>query len=177
MSKILLLVLAAATLDSRAGRVDPAVTDPFLGRWALNVPRSKYPPGECPSRMVIEMKAAGRGIHYVSETTFSNGRSAHAEYTANYDGRPVVVTGNHGILLPVSLERRARELVVASYTRAMQVLATSTRVVSKDGRMMTITTTSRDRAGKTVTNVGVYDKTREARTPPAAARRGRAAQV
>jgi hypothetical protein len=66
--------------------------------------------------------------------------------------------GTHGILLPVSLKRIAPNAVVASYTRGLQVVATSRRVVSNDGRVMTVTTVSRDRTGKTVTNIGVYER-------------------
>jgi len=157
MKKILFLTVAAVLLGSRAGRAEPA-PDPFVGRWTMNVERSTYPPGECPRRMVIEMEPAGHGIHYVSETTYANGRSSRSEYTARYDGRPVVVVGSHGILLPVALERPAPDVVVASYTKAAQVVATSRRVVSKDGRVMTITTTSRGPSGKAVTNVGVYER-------------------
>jgi len=61
--------------------------------------------------------------------------------------------------LPVSLKRIDRNTVEASYLRGRQVVATSRRVVSKDGRTMTITTTSPDKDGKTVTNVGVYERT------------------
>ena len=63
-----------------------------------------------------------------------------------------------GILLPVSLKRMADNTVVASYTKALRVVATSRRVVSTDGKVMTITTTSRDPSGKPVTNVGVYER-------------------
>jgi hypothetical protein len=62
------------------------------------------------------------------------------------------------MLLPVSLKQLDSNTVVASYTRALQAVATSRRVVSKDGRLMTITTTSRDRSGKSVTSIGVYEK-------------------
>jgi hypothetical protein len=62
------------------------------------------------------------------------------------------------MLLPVSLQQVDSNTVVATYSRALQVVATSRRVVSRDGRFMTITTTSRDRSGKNITNVGVYKK-------------------
>jgi hypothetical protein len=155
MKKLFGLLMAATLLNSAVGW---AATDPFAGKWTLNVKRSKYPPGACPKRMVIEMETVGRGVHYSSETILANGNSTRSEYTANYDGTPVIVVGAHGILLPVSLKRMAANAVVASYTKALQVVATSRRVVSIDGRVMTITTTSRDRSGKVVTNVGVYEK-------------------
>ncbi len=136
-----------------------ADTDPFAGTWTLNLRKSKYPPGAAPRRMVIHMETAGDGILYQSETIDANGRSSKAEYIAGYDGREAVVKGGVGLLLPVSLKRIDRNTVEASYLRGRQVVATSRRVVSKDGRTMTITTTSPDKDGKTVTNVGVYERT------------------
>ncbi len=132
--------------------------DPFLGKWTLDVQRSKYPTGIRPKQMMIEMSAAGHGVHYHSETLLTNGRSVSADYTADYSGKPVVVLGARGMLLPVSLKRTAPNAVVATYTSGFQVAATSRRVVSASGKVMTVTTTSRDASGKTVTNIGVYRK-------------------
>jgi hypothetical protein len=134
-------------------------TDPFVGRWTLNTQKSKYPPGTCPKRMVIEMEPAGRGIRYHSETTLANGGSTYSDYTADYNGKQAIVMGARGMLLPVALKRTNTNTVVASYTKSLQVVATSRRVVSPDGRFMTITTTSQDRSGKPVTSVGVYERT------------------
>ena len=148
-------VLFAITLLATSAM---ATTDPFLGKWDLDVHRSKYPAGTCPKQMVIEMEAAGQGIRYRSETTYANGRSAQAQYTADYSGRQAIVIGAHGLLLPVSLKRTDSHTVVASYSRGFQVVATSRRVVSRNGRLMTITTTSEDRSGKKFIAVGVYQK-------------------
>jgi hypothetical protein len=133
-------------------------SDPFLGRWVLDGKQSKYPAGSCPKLMTIEMSAVGRGIHYHSETQLANGRSFEADYTAEYDGKPVMVGGDRGMLLPVALKRVGHSDVVATYSRGFQVLATSRRAVSRDGKTMTVTTTSQDGSGKSVTNVGVYRK-------------------
>jgi hypothetical protein len=117
------------------------------------------------------MAPAGNGIHYQSDSAFANGSLAHSEYTAEYNGKPVIVMGLYGMLVPVSLQRTSSNTVVASYTKSLQVIATSRRVVSSDGRSMTITTISRDQSGKTVTNVGVYEKGE----PPIAHSRDRSA--
>jgi hypothetical protein len=154
--KELRCLLIAATLSSST--MGWSATDPFAGKWTLNVEKSKYPPGACPKGMVIEMETRGGGVHYSSEAILANGSSTRSEYTADYDGKPVIVVGTHGILLPVSLKRIAPNTVVASYTKGLQVVATSRRVVSNDGRVMTVTTVSRDRTGKTVTNIGVYER-------------------
>jgi hypothetical protein len=39
-----------------------AESDPFFGTWKMDVLHSKYPDGNCPKSMVIEMKEAERGI-------------------------------------------------------------------------------------------------------------------
>jgi hypothetical protein len=159
MRKPMYLVIVVAVLVTAAA----ASSDPFIGKWILNPQQSKYPPGECPKRMVIEMDATGQGIRYRSEAVYANGGTTHSQYAAEYNGKPVLVLGNNGMLLPVSLKRLDSHTVVASYFKSFEVVATSRRVVSHDGRRMTITTTSRDRFGKSVTTVGVYERQIEPR--------------
>jgi hypothetical protein len=147
-------VIAVITLAA----CSTASSDPFVGKWILNPQQSKYPVATRPKRMVIEMERQGNGIHYRSDTTYANGATARSEYTAAYDGKSALVTGNRGMLLPVFLKRPNSHTVIASYTKALQIVATSRRVVSKDGQHMTITTISKNPQGKDVTIVGVYDR-------------------
>jgi len=139
-------------------------TDPFVGKWKMNVKKSKFAPGACPKSMVINMESVGDGIRYYSETTYANHRSSRSEYTADYNGAQLIVTGDYGMLLPVSLKRPDSNTVIASYTSALQIVARSRRVVSKDGRIMIITTTSADHSGKYVTSIGVYERAGPAAT-------------
>jgi hypothetical protein len=147
--------------------LSPAIlhaADPFLGKWSLDVKRSRYPVGACPKEMTIEMAKAEHGVHYHSETRLTSGGSIRADYTAEYDGKAVIVIGARGMLLPVSLKRAGPNVVIATYTSGFQTVATSRRIVSADGGVMTITTTSRDGAGKAVTHVGVYQRAKSAVT-------------
>jgi hypothetical protein len=150
-----LLALAALSANLLAGTAN---ADPFAGTWVMNAGKSIYPPGMAPKSMTIVMEPAGNGIHYRSESTFANGISTTASYTADYNGREVMVTGSRGMLLPVSLKRTDARTVTASYLRGMQVVATSVRAISEDGQVMTITTASRNAKDENVTAVGVYEK-------------------
>ena len=154
MKKTALILFAVTLLLSAAA----AATDPFTGKWILNVGKSKYPPNTCPKKMVIEMEPTEKGIRYRSDTTYANGNSTYSQYTADYNGKQVIVMGSRGMMYPVFLKRIDARTVVASYTKGLQVVATSRRVVSKNGRVMTVTTTSKGDDGKSVTNVGVYEK-------------------
>lgn len=131
--------------------------DPFLGKWVLDVHASHYPAKTCPKAMTIEMTRELRGIHYQSHTEPFVGEPFDVEYTADYDGKPAIVTGSKGIMLPVILQRKGAA-VIATYRNASQVAATSERILSDQNRTMTITTVSYDSAGNVVKNLGVYRK-------------------
>ena len=107
-------IVAMAIMVSGAS----AASDPFLGRWVLDVAASQYPPGSCPTAMVVEMDAADHGIRYRSDTTYANGNTVRSEYTAAYDGIQALVVGTHGMMLPVrsSVQIHARHRVVHERT-------------------------------------------------------------
>jgi len=132
--------------------------DPFVGRWALDTRQSKYPQVACPKQMTIEMTTVGDAIHYHSVTVLENGTAFSADYTASYNDVPTMVTGAKGVLLPVSLHKDSTNEVTASYKSGFETRATSRRVVSEDGKTMTVTTTSHDGAGNVSKNIGVYRK-------------------
>ena len=132
--------------------------DPFEGKWILNIQKSSYPAGTLPKQMVIEMTSLGDGIRYRSETVLASGKTSTTEYTADYNGKQVIVSGSGGMLAPVSLKRIAPNIVEAEYMRGLTVVATSRRSVSNDGKLLTVTTKSKNAAGKSVTNLGVYQK-------------------
>ena len=120
---------------------------------------SIYPAGTCPKAMTIEMRPAGNGVWYQSTTTYKNGATVHAEYTADYDGKQAMVKTERGFLLPVTIKRIDARTAEASYARGFQVVATSRRVVSPDGKTMRITTLSKDATGRNVKTVGFYKRT------------------
>ena len=148
--KLCLLLLPAVLFAGSA--------DPFVGAWHLNPSKSRYAPGQCPKSMTIEMASAGNGISYRSETEFADGRRSKTSYTAAYDGPEALVMGSAGMQTPVVLKRLGYRMVEADYVRNMHVVASSRRVLSANDRVMTITTTSKDKNGKEITSFGVYEK-------------------
>lgn len=140
-----------------------AAPDPFDGTWQMNLKKSKYKAGTLPKAMKIKMETVAEGVHYVSETTQPDGKVLLTEYTAAYDERPMLVRSGAGLTTPVALKRIDANTVEATYRRMKDVQATSRRTVSKDGKTMTITTVSKDKAGKSVTNIGVFTRVEEAK--------------
>lgn len=130
--------------------------DLFLGTWRLDTQASHYAAGEMPRSMVIVMAQAPEGISYRSVATRADGRSATAEYLADYSGNLAMVVGDAGMLVPVSVRRIDPYTVEATYIRGFKPVAVSRRVVSPDGSVMTITTNSPGAAAPALANVGVY---------------------
>jgi hypothetical protein len=145
----MLLAIGAAAADER---------DPFVGVWELDTGLSKYESMDMPKTMLIVMQAAPQGVQYRSDTTFANHRVTSAAYTAEYDGPPAMVTGDAGLMAPVVLKRKDRNTVDAVYVRGFQTIASSRRVVSTDGAIMTITTSSKSTQGANIVNIGIYHK-------------------
>jgi hypothetical protein len=151
------MMMLVLFVSSGAAAVDD---DPFVGVWVLDVANSRYPSGTCPDSMQVEMKPAGGGVQYRSDAAYANGRTVHTEYTADYNGNQAIVMGNHGMMLPVFLKRIDPHWVRASYTKSLQVVATSERVLSPDGLTMTITTTFSVSPDEKVTTIAVFHKVR-----------------
>ena len=130
--------------------------DLFLGTWTLDVGASHYAAGALPRSMVIVMAETAEGISYRSVSRLPDGRSTTAEYVADYLGNLAMVVGDAGMLVPVQLRRIDAYTVEATYIRGFKAVAVSRRVVSLDGSVMTITTSSPGHTGPSLANVGVY---------------------
>jgi len=150
----LLLGFAAVIVP---GRTALAQTDPAIGSWTLNVAKSTYTPGPAPRSQTITITASAKGIKVVSKGIDGKGKPTSTEYTAGFDGQNVPVMFNliYDSLSQKRIDKNTTELV---RKKAGKVVQTATRVVSADGKTMTITTNGADEQGRPVSNVAVFDR-------------------
>jgi hypothetical protein len=137
--------------------------DPFIGTWMMDIGASRYSSSEQPRKMVIVMGESADGVQYRSVSVQRDGRTITTEYVADYLGHLAMVLGNAGMMAPVSVTRIDSCTVEASYMRGFKAVAVSRRVLSRNGLVMTITTTSRSESGGQLVNVGVYLKAKSAK--------------
>ena len=131
--------------------------DPGLGTWTLNVAKSKYMPGPAPKSSTVSFSAAGAGIRAVIDAVGVDGSKLHWEYTANLDGKPSPVTGNPDGDMVMATRVNATT-IETRYTLKGKPTTTNRRVVSADGKTLTVTTTGVNAQGQKVTNVLVFEK-------------------
>ena len=139
-----------ATLSAQA-------SDPRMGTWKLNVAKSKYSPGPAPQALTVKVEPSGQGEKATAEFVNADGTRTTTQYTANFDGKDNPLTGSQ-IADTVSLKRIDARTTDRTDKKGGKVAQTLKRVVSKDGKTMTVTTKGTNAQGQAVNNVAVFAK-------------------
>jgi hypothetical protein len=156
MKTTMLLVSALALSPVAQAQTKP---DAVIGTWTLNVAKSKYDPGPAPKNSTLTFAVAGDGIKVTAKGQDAAGNPTSTEYTAKYDGKdyPVALVGNPDFDT-LSLKRVDAWKAEGTRKKAGKVVQSYTRVVSGDGKTLTLTVDGTDAKGRKVHNVIVYDK-------------------
>jgi hypothetical protein len=131
--------------------------DPVLGTWKLNLEKSSYNPGPAPKSQTRIYEAHPEGIRVTIKTTMPDGRSTSVQHPLNYDGKEHPITGSSqsDAIVLQKIDDYTSEAVLK---HASKVLGRNRRVVSNDGKTMTISYEGTDNRGRQVKNIGVYEK-------------------
>lgn len=135
-----------------------AVDDPFLGTWKLNLAKSKYRPGPPPQNQTYTFEPSGaNGVKFTAAGADARGNPIHIEYTGRYDGKEFPVRGNRNSNMVV-LKRIDLYTVEGENRQGGKVIRRFRRVVSRDGKTLTVTEKGTDVNGVISDNVVVYDR-------------------
>jgi hypothetical protein len=132
--------------------------DPFVGTWKLNLAKSKYSPGPPPKNVTITYEATENGIRATTEGINAEGKPIATTYSATYDGTDVPVTGTGAPYDTIALKRINPNSVELTTKKDGKVVGKGKRVVSKDGKILTVTTKGTSAKGEPTNNVAVYEK-------------------
>ena len=130
--------------------------DPVLGTWKLNLEKSSYRPGPAPKSQTRIYEADPEGIKVTIKTVMADGHSTTVQHPVNYDGKVHVITGSNQSDA-IALKKVDDYTSEAILKHADKVIGTNRRVVSTDGRTMTITFQGTDSRGA-VNNSAAYEK-------------------
>lgn len=116
--------------------------DPFIGTWKLNVAQSKFDPGPPPKSLIQIYKPFGKdGLRSSMILVNQEGKEIRQNFTVKYDGKPYSkhYFEGHPTSEMITLKRIDRYTVEGTYGREGKIRATFRRMVSQDGKTMTIT--------------------------------------
>ena len=105
----------------------------------------------------MTFSAVGPAVKAAVDLVGTDGSKIHWEYTATLDGKPAAVTGNPDGDMVVA-KRTNPNTIVTSYTLKGKPTTVNTRVVSADGKTLTVTSTGTNAQGQKVNNHQVFEK-------------------
>ena len=145
-------VLAAAGAVSAAGVVDPVV-----GTWTLNLAKSTFNPGPAPKSQTRTYSVDADGVSLSVAGALADGTAISQESTFKYDGRAYAMKGAADYDA-ISLKQVNANTVKSTMMKAGKPVGTTTRTVSANGKVLTLSTKGTDANGKPYENIAVYDK-------------------
>lgn len=131
--------------------------NPAVGTWTLNVAKSKFSPGPAPTSDTRTYTESADGITMTWKSTGANGKEMTVQTTYRTDGKDYPVTGNP-MFDTLSLKQVDSHTVEVVQKKGGKVIGHSTRTVSKDGKVLTLSSKGTSADGVAYDNVMVYDK-------------------
>ena len=141
----------AFTLLGVAAAVD------FTGTWKLNTAKSKYEGLPMPKEQTATYTPKGTGWEYMVNGTSATGQPIHSMFTYVADGVEAKTTGFPYWDAIVTKDGKAAKSTV-QLKREGKVVGNVTRVLSADGKMITLDGKVTLPDGKAATYHAVYDK-------------------
>jgi len=149
------LILATATASIIS--LSAQASDPLAGTWELNLAKSKFSPGPPPKSQTRTYEVTGQQEKMTAKGINAEGKPTSRQFTANRDGKDYPYTDSP-IADTVALTPVDTFTTTFTEKRAGNVAITGTRVISKDGKMMTISAKGTDAKGQPAEGVLVFDK-------------------
>jgi hypothetical protein len=144
------------TVGSAAVVAAPAA-DPVIGTWQLNVAKSKFSPGPAPKSDTRTYAATDQGTTMTWTSVGADGKEIVAKSTFKADGKDYPLTGAANFD-SLSLKQVDGHTVQSTQKKGGKVVGTTTRTVSKDGKVLTLSSKGTGATGVAYDNVMVYDK-------------------
>jgi len=158
MKRTLQLASVAVCL-ALAVTVISAQDRPGLGKWKLNVEKSKYVPGPGPKSLTRTVEADGDRVKFTYEGVAANGNAISYTFSVLYDGKdyPITGSGATGGADAISVKQLGPRSFTATLKKVGVPVVNSNIEISEDGKVTTQHLSSAD--GKnSIHNTVVFDK-------------------
>lgn len=138
-------------------REDDPQEDPFIGLWELDPQGSQYEYGQPPLSGRYHIHPHGDGYLITMEWSTAKGQSHRLSYRGIPDGKEYP-SENPAVADTVSMNRVDHRTLDSTAKKAGHVTSYACRVLSADGRTMTITQSGTTPEGRDFTNLSIYKR-------------------
>jgi hypothetical protein len=133
-----------------------AESDPRIGAWKLNVPKSTSSNGQLPASETRTYTAQGSDIMGSTEGVNAKGKPISTHYNATADGKDRPSGSDASITL--SIKQIGFGAYAGTIKKDGNVIGTNTAVISGGGKVFTFKSKGTDAEGKSFTSTLVFEK-------------------
>ncbi len=142
-------------------------SNPAVGTWKLDVADSKFSSASPPKGATRTVAVQGDSLSVSNEFVESDGSTTKYGYTASFDEKDCQISGSGRSnwredwisgAETIALRRLASNTFAGALKKSGNVVMTSRTVVSKGGKVTTVTTSGGDAKGQPTKTVLVWDK-------------------
>lgn len=157
--KLVLVSVSAVVLALIASSVLVAQDNLFVGTWKLNVSKSKYMGLQAPKSETRTVVAQGNGEIIGYKGIAGDGSPIAYSVTTNLDGKDAPYSGEGPLGADATAIKRVdANTVTAILRKAGRTVGTARAVVSKDGKVTTVTMKGTNTQGQPVSTTTIWDK-------------------
>jgi hypothetical protein len=136
-----------------------AQNDALVGTWKMDTAKSKYTGVPAPKELTRTVEASGDSYKYTYSGTAADGSSISYGFTVKFDDKDYPVTGRApGGFDMIAIKRINAHDYTATQKKGEKAMGTAKVVISKDGKVTTITAKGTGEDGKAVSYTSVYEK-------------------
>jgi hypothetical protein len=148
--------LIALLISAVAASLCCAADDAFMGTWKLNEAKSKIPAG-APKNTQVVYAQSGDEVTITVDGVDASGKAVHHVWTGKMDGKDYAAKGSdmHDMRAYTKVDAHTLTYVVKKDGKKV---GDGKVVLSADGKSRTVTETDKDKDGKDLTTIAVYDK-------------------
>jgi hypothetical protein len=132
-------------------------SDTAIGTWKLDMAKSTFGSATPPKGQTRTYTASPNGLHVVIEEEAADGKKTKTDLTVTYDGKPHPASGSPDFDSAASTRIDPYESK-ADLIRNGKVIGLLRRLVSQDGKTMTINIRIERANGNTETALSVYER-------------------
>jgi len=156
-AKAILSALTVSAIVGLGANTSAQSPQGLAGTWKLNTAKSTFSPGPAPKSMTVTYAPAEKGVKIIVDVVPADGAAQHWQMSGNYDGKDYPITGNP------NADTAAFKLVddrtgESTFKKGGKVTSTNRRVLSADGKTLTITSKGTTPDGTPRSDVQVFEK-------------------
>jgi hypothetical protein len=151
------LLRTAAVLCCFSATMLMAAADPIIGTWKMNLAKSKFSPGPAPKSVTSTYQMEGDWYVIKADAIDAAGQPVSRNNRYKIDGKEYKYEGPQGPSM-ISLKRIDDHTTEAVQTFTGGNNLTTRSVISKDGKIRTMTSSGTNAKGEKVNSVTVWER-------------------